>query len=93
MDDKIEPGEAELEQLNRQLKEIGGMISRGIRPAAAVTYFIPDPLKAGGRYETIRERIRKVDPAAGTLVLERKTGASGSRMTIPIEDILRIEYE
>ncbi len=89
-DDRIELSEEELEQLNRKLNLIEREIETGAAPAAAVTYFIPDPVKTGGRYETIEEKIRKVDPVSQTLVLDRKTGTSGSRMTIRIADILDI---
>ena len=83
--------EEELEQLNRKLNRISRMIASGTKPVAAVTYFVPDPLKAGGRYETIEETIRKVDPVSQTVVLEKKAGISGARMAIRIADILDIQ--
>ena len=90
-DDKIELSDEELEQLNRKLNRISRMIASGTKPVAAVTYFVPDPLKAGGRYETIEETIRKVDPVSQTVVLEKKAGISGARMAIRIADILDIQ--
>ena len=93
VDSRIEPGEDDLKQLNEQLKQISSAIEGGTRPEAEITCFIPDPLKAGGRYETIRERIRKVDPIGQTVILDRKTGVSGSYMAIPIGDILEIRGE
>ena len=93
VDRKIEPSEEDLAQLNDQLRQISDAIESGTRPEVGITYFIPDPLKAGGRYETITERIRKVDPVRQTVVLDRKTGAAGSYMTIRIGDILDIRFE
>ena len=91
-DRRIEPGEEDLERLNRQLERISREIRQGNIPAVTVTRFIPDPLKEGGRYETATERIRKVDPAGGKVVLDRKTGKSGSRAEIRIGDILDIQF-
>jgi hypothetical protein len=55
-----------------------------------VTYFVPDPLKSGGRYETVTERIRKVDTGRQVMVLDKKNGKSGDWETIRIGEILEI---
>ena len=91
VDNKIELSDEELEDLNRKLAEISEMISRGLRPEATITCFIPDPLKPGGVYETVTEKIRRVDPVSGIIQLERKATAAGSYMEIRITDILWIE--
>ena len=91
VDNKIELSDEELEQLNRKLNRISKDIESGTKPAAAITYFVPDPLKAGGRYETIEEKIRKVDPVSQILVLDREAGMSGAWMEIRIADILDIQ--
>ena len=90
VDNKIELGEEELEEVNRELGRIDEAIRQGNPPAVTVTYFIPDPLKAGGIYETVTEKVRRVDPAAGTVQLDRTVTAAGTRMEIRIEDILDI---
>ena len=90
VDNKIELSEEELEELNRQLGRIDEEIRQGNPPAVTVTYFIPDPLKAGGIYETVTEKVRRVDPAAGTIQLDKTVTAAGTRMEIRIEDILDI---
>ena len=90
VDNKIELGEEELEEVNRELGRIDEAIRQGNPPAVTVTYFIPDPLKAGGIYETVTEKVRWVDPAAGTVQLDRTVTAAGTRMEIRIEDILDI---
>ena len=90
---KIEPGEDMLEQLNIQLDRLGKMIENGIHPSASVTRFIPDLKKTGGKYETTVEKIRKIDLAAGTVILDRTVGKAGTRMSVPIGDILEIVPE
>lgn len=90
---RIELSESELEQLNHRLARIASAIRGGTRPIAEITYFIPDPFKAGGRYETVTERIRKVDSVGQVVIVERKTGPSGSWMRIPIADILELRGE
>ena len=91
VDSKIELGEEELEELNRKLYIISGAIQRGSHPSVTVTYFVPDPLKPGGTYETITENVRRVDAADGMIQLERKATRAGSYMEIRIEDILVIQ--
>lgn len=90
---RIELSESETELLNQKLARIRSMILAGRCPAVAITRFIPDPFKDGGRYETVTETVRKIDSAAQVLILERKTGPSGSRMTIPIADVLDLQPE
>jgi hypothetical protein len=90
VDNKIELSEEDLEQLNRELRRIRGAIAKGMKPEVSVTYFIPDPLKSGGRYETATERIRKVDTGRQVMVLDKKNGKSGDWETIRIGEILEI---
>ena len=90
VDNRIEPDEEELDELNRTLGRISEMLSRGERPEITVTYFVPDPLKPGGVYETVSEKIRRVDTAAGTIQLDRKASAAGSYMEIRLSDILAV---
>ena len=54
------------------------------RPEAVIRYFIPDGKKAGGRYETVRGRVKKIDEYAALLVL-----AEGKK--IPLGDVVSIE--
>ena len=66
---RIELSESDLEQLNHRLARITSAIRGGTRPIAEITYFIPDPFKASGRYETITERIRKVDSVGQVVIV------------------------
>ena len=92
VDRRIEPGEEDLARLNGLLAEAGRAIAEGRMPAAEITRFVPDPLKEGGRYETVTERIRKVDPAGQSLTLDRRSGTSGAFLRVPFRDILDIRF-
>ena len=84
VDQMMEPGEDQVSELNAQLQAL----TPGT--AAVITFFVPDPLKAGGKYVTVTEEIRHVDAAGGKIVLNRKEGRGGSRVEIPLEYVLEI---
>ena len=90
---RIELSEEEINQLNRKLSVIIDAIDDGTKPEISVTYFIPDDLKAGGRYETVTEKIRNVDMAEEKIILQKKVGKGGSYETIRLADILDIHGE
>ena len=54
------------------------------QPNIAVTYFIPDDKKAGGRYVTVSGNVRKLDGLERVIMM-----VDGTR--IPIEDVRMIE--
>ncbi len=54
------------------------------QPAIEVRFFVPDERKAGGRYETLRGRVKKIDEYASLLIL-----ANGKK--IPLGDVVSIE--
>ncbi len=93
VDNKIEPGEEDLEELNRTLNRIGTEIAGGRKPVVSVTYFIPDPLKTGGIYETVTEKVRRIDGTARKIILDRMVSVGGSFLEIGIENILEIREE
>ena len=64
VDRRIELTDEEIEINSRKLSRIAEAIRSGEKPVLSVTYFVPDPMKAGGTYETIRKPIRKVQKAA-----------------------------
>ena len=66
---EILPGEVELDRLDRLFRRLSGMLSAGQRPRVTVTFFVPDPRKAGGRYETVTGRVRRLDPVEKRLIL------------------------
>ena len=93
VDSRIELSEEEWEALNRELGTIGEAVRRGLRPVVTITWFVPDPLKPGGAYRTLTEKVRRVDAANGIIQLEKKATAAGSYMEIPIRDVLDIREE
>lgn len=54
------------------------------QPEIAVTYFVADPKKAGGRYQTVKGRLLRIDSVEKTLVF-----TDGRR--IEFGDVLSIE--
>ena len=95
VDRRIEPGEDELDRLDRELSVIHDAINNGTFPEVSITYFVPDPLKEGGRYETSVEQIKKIDTVRGKLVLMRTEGAKGPgnrHVEIDMRDILEINH-
>ena len=93
VDNRIELSDEEWEELNRKLNLIDEAIRQGARPAASITYFVPDPLKPGGLYQTVTEKVRRVDAVKGVIQLDRKITVAESYMEIRIGDILDIQSE
>ncbi len=54
------------------------------QPSIAVTYFLPDNKKAGGRYVTVSGNVRKLDGTSHQIIMADGTG-------IPIDDVRFIE--
>ena len=79
-DSRIELSEQELSMLNKKFLQI----CRKEHPAVKVTYFVPDLLKDGGRYETITGTVKRVDPYERLIVFTDKR-------TVKIDNILDIE--
>ena len=71
-----------LEALDEKLRAVAAEIDA--RPELELRYFVPDKKKAGGRYETIRGCVKKIDGQAGLLIL-----ADGKK--VPLGDIVSIE--
>ena len=63
---RVELSEAELKELNDKLARA----TKRLPARAAVTYFVPDPCKDGGRYVTRTVVLRQVLPSEGRLALE-----------------------
>ena len=93
VDKRIELDETTLEGLNQKLNLVNDVIRDGIHPTLSITYFVPDPLKAGGRYDTVTEKIRKIDVVRGKVVLMRTEGKAGINVEIDINNILEIRGE
>ena len=81
-DARVELGHDALEALDERLRAIAAAIAD--EPEAEIRFFVPDEKKAGGRYETVRGRVKKIDEYAAALFL-----TSGKK--IPLADIVSIE--
>ena len=79
-DSRIELSEQVLAILNEKFTRI----CQKERPNVKVTYFVPDLLKDGGRYETITGTVKRVDPCERLMIFTDKR-------TIKIDNILDIE--
>jgi len=77
---RIELSEAEKAELNGKLS----LLMAKLPAEAAITHFIPDERKDGGRYETETAVVRQIIPSEGRLVL------AGGR-TIDLDCVLDVE--
>lgn len=66
-DEKLTPDEDMREELDRRL---GALLGRDDRPEVEIEYFVADERKQGGRYVTVRGRIKKVDAQSRAIVME-----------------------
>ena len=79
-DARIEINEDRKEMLDERLKAL----SMSENPVAEITYFVPDLLKEGGSYNTIKGVIKRVDTFKRVMVM--KDG-----INIPFDDLYEIE--
>ena len=71
-DTKVELSEDEKDKLDRSLAAVAGSLKQGIRPEAALTCFIPDERKEGGRYEVYTGRVKRIDTVRRLLILQEE---------------------
>ena len=81
-EEKKELSEDEIDMINARLAVIEQHIKE--QPSIAVTYFLPDEKKAGGRYVTVSGNVRKLDEVKRAIMMVDGT-------QIPIEDVRYIE--
>ena len=79
---RLELDEGEKAALNACLQKLAARLES--RPAAAITYFLPDTRKSGGAYVTAAGAVRKID------LYDRVIRMEGGP-DIPIDEILCIE--
>ena len=77
-DTRVELGESDRAELERTLNFLDSQEEE--HPLVQVTYFLPDERKEGGAYVTVTGRLKRIDQAKGTLLLQEGT-------RIPIRDI------
>ena len=66
---EISLGDSDLDILDQQFRRLSELLSAGQRPPVTVTFFVPDPHKAGGRYDTVSGLARRLDPVEKQLLL------------------------
>ena len=81
VEERIALGEAEREELDRQLAEIRRILPQ--KPHVVVTRFVEDALKDGGTCATHEGRVRAFDDVSRALIFE--DGAQ-----VPLSDILSL---
>ena len=81
--ERIELDESEIDRLNRKLLEIKAGLEEKSR--IAVTYFLPDERKKGGRYECFCGDLKRIDEIEGLLIFK-----DGKR--IRIDRTVEIDY-
>ena len=86
---RIDPGEADLERLDRRIRRLSEALSAGCRPEISVSFFEPDPHKAGGSYRTVSGALKKIDPYEKKLVLLEE-GSSVEGISLDMDRILDI---
>ena len=69
------------------------MIDDGEHPSVTITFFVPDEHKAGGKYVTVTEVIKKIDTVSRQVVLMKTSGYAGLNETIDIDKIVSITGE
>ena len=84
---RLTDGRAELDEyvkaeINERLVMLKETISS--QPKAAITYFVADERKSGGKYVTVRGKVVKIDEYARLVIMADET-------KIPIDDIYSIE--
>jgi hypothetical protein len=78
-EDRIELTDEQKDEIDRKLNEL---LESG--DPAVITFFEPDEKKDGGRYVSVRGKLKRYDIPEETVVLE-----TGKR--IPVRDLFRIE--
>lgn len=69
-DEKLELAEDMKAIIDAKLSVIADRINA--RPTVIITYFVPDEKKSGGKYVTVTDKIRDIDPIEREIVLEKK---------------------
>lgn len=83
-DRKLSLNEERQAELNRMWQYLMEKVKE--RPRLKITYFVKDEKKDGGLYRTVSDRLKKLDPYKGILVMEEG-------LSICYSDIYEMELE
>ena len=81
-DCRVELDEYEMVRVDAELQRLQELLPG--RPAASITYFVPDERKDGGSYQTVTGEIKRIDTVSGMIQMT-------DRQFIPIADVFSIE--
>lgn len=81
-DSRIEPDDDRAADINAKLCMLRDRLWE--RPAAEVTYFVPDRRKSGGSYVTQRGSAKRIDEYERTVIFT-------DGVTVPIDDIFSVK--
>ncbi len=81
-DRRVELDEYEMARVDAELQRLQELLPD--RPAASITYFVPDERKDGGSYQTVTGEVKRIDATSGTIQM-------ADRQFIPIADVFSIE--
>lgn len=84
--DWVELDETVKEELNRKLQWIYQSLQKNVQKQilVSITYFKPDELKSGGKYEVCREYVKKIDSLQRMIMMQDET-------IIPLDYIVEID--
>ncbi len=88
--DRIDIDEQMQASIDRKISALADKLSKGLHPTVSITYFVPDTKKAGGRYITSTEEVKKIDPIERKLILSRVSGISNMNVSIDMDMIIDI---
>jgi hypothetical protein len=89
-DRQVTPGESDLDRLDRIFRSLSARLSAGQRPEISVLVFVPDARKAGGCYETVTGRAKRLDPVEKKLIL-LGSGIPPEEISLNLDRILDLE--
>ena len=87
-----ELSEDEKARMDQTLRAV--LNAQGENAGIVVTYFVPDARKSGGAYRRAAGKLRRVDEAEDTLILEIPEGEEGvALLSFRMEDILSVRVD
>ncbi len=73
------------DELDRRFALLTAMTEEGYHPEVTVTFFVPDELKSGGRYESFTGEVKRVDSTLRTLIFyDREHDTAGRVMDMSL---------
>ena len=84
---QVDPGESDLDRLDRKFRRLSSLLAARQRPCVSVLLFVPDSRKAGGRYETVVGFAGKLDEYEKKLIL-LGAGSPAREISLNLDRIL-----